>query len=111
MRATIVELLELPRRLIHDQVVIEICGHAGFFSPNDPECHVCQSRLECELLFHNEDFALLADKPVEVLLELLESSRIYIDAFVSRAGHDGRTCACDLCSWLKQARHIQARHG
>ena len=108
MCSMIIELLDLPRRLIRDQVAIETCQHAGFFSPRDPGCRVCETRLECEWLFHNDEFAALSEKPVDALLDALESSVHYVDACITFAHHDRRTCACELCSWLEQAKKAQA---
>lgn len=108
MRDTIIKLLELPRRVIRGEIAIEDCGHAGFYSPADSACRVCETRMECEWLFRNDEFAALSEKPLDTVMDAFDSAVLYVDAFVARAGHEATECGCELCSWIRQAQDLQA---
>ena len=108
MRAAIIEQLDLPRRLVRDQLVIETCSHAGFFSPEDSECRVCETRMECEWLSHNDELLGLSSMSTVALVEALETSVLYVDACITRNRHERTTCACELCRWLEQAEQLVA---
>lgn len=106
MKSEIIEALAFPREMIRGNVPFETCEHAGNFASRDPQCGVCESRLECEWLYHNDEFSGLTEKPLEALIEALQSAILYVDACVSRAGHKPATCHCNACGWLNQARDL-----
>ena len=106
MKNEIIEMMAFPRDLIRGNVPFETCGHAGHYARRDPECRVCESRLECEWLYHNDEFAALEQKSLESLLEALQSALLYVDACVYRAGHDPKHCSCNACTWLTRAQAV-----
>lgn len=106
MKTQIIEMLEFPRQIVRGNVPLETCEHAGNFSPRDPECKICETRLECEWLYHNDESVALVEKSLDALLEALGLAMLYVDACVTRAGHDARVCPCRACGWLKQAQRL-----
>lgn len=52
MKTEIIKMLELPRKIVRGNVPLETCEHAGNFSSSAPECRICETRLECEWLYH-----------------------------------------------------------
>ena len=106
MKTEIIAMLEFPRQIIRGHVPLETCEHAGNFSSSDTGCLVCETRLECEWLYYNDESAALTEKPLDVAADALGSAVLYVDACVTRAGHDGRVCHCAACNWLRRARRL-----
>ena len=106
MKTEIIAMLEFPRQIIRDHIPLETCEHAGNFSSNDLGCLVCERRLECEWLYRNDESAALTEKPLAVVVETLASAVLYVDACVTRAGHNARACHCQACDWLRRARWL-----
>lgn len=109
MKAELIELLQVPRSLIGSQVATETCERDGFLLPGDPVCAVCETRVECEWLFCNDELAALDAKPRDDLVRALDEALLYVDACVTRNGHDRRTCTCELCEWIERARTVIAK--
>ena len=112
MKTEIIAMLAFPRKLMGGNIPLETCEHAGNFSSSDTGCLVCETRLECEWLYCNDEAAAITEKPLNVVTDALASAVLYVDACVTRAGHDARTCHCQACDWLKRARrlHQSAEH-
>lgn len=104
MKSDVIDLLEFPRRLLQDSVLIEDCPHAGNFAPADPACRVCETRAECEWLHHNDACAALGSKPIDAAIDALGVAMLYVDARVTHARHRRRGCKCEVCAWLRKAR-------
>ncbi len=107
MKTEIIVMLEFPRRMIQGNIPLETCEHAGNFSPSDPGCLVCETRLECEWLYTNDESVALTEKPLDVVVDALRLAVLYVDACVTRASHNVRACHCEACDWLKRARRLQ----
>lgn len=105
MKNEIIDMLEFPRQIIRGQIPLETCAHAGNFSSGDSGCLVCETRMECEWLYHSDESTALAQKPLDAVVDALSLAVLYVDACVTRAGH-GRGCHCEACDWLKQARRL-----
>ena len=112
MKTEIIAMLTFPRKMIGGHIPLETCEHAGNFSESDAGCLVCETRLECEWLYSNDESAALTEKPLAVVADALASAVLYVDACVARAGHNARTCHCQACDWLRRARqlHETAEH-
>jgi len=106
MKSEIIDMLEFPRQIVRGNVPLETCGHAGNFSSSAPECQICETRLECEWLYHNDESVALAEKPLDAVIEALGMAVLYVDACVTRASHHPRTCHCEACDWLRRARRL-----
>jgi len=106
MKYEIIDMLEFPRQVVRGHVPLETCGHAGNFSSSAPGCQICETRLECEWLYHNDESVALAEKPFDAVVEALGLAVLYVDACVTRAGHKARGCRCEACDWLKGARDL-----
>ena len=108
MKTAIISMFELPRKLHRGHLDLEDCEHAGNFSSEAVDCAVCDCRVECEWLYHNDEFTALVEKPVGDLLLALDAAVLYVDACVARADHDLEACRCDACTWLERARVLLA---
>jgi len=106
MKTEIIKMLEFPTKVVQGHIPFETCEHAGNFSPKDKGCLICDARIECEWLYHNDASTALGEKPLDVILEALGSALLYVDACVTRAGHDVETCRCDACEWLRRAQRL-----
>jgi hypothetical protein len=111
MKTTIIEMLEFPRQVIRGHIEFETCGHAGNFSSSDPACLVCETRMECEWLYHNDEFVALTEKPLDAVVDAFGLALLYVDACLTRAEHDVGSCRCEACDWLRRARQIYAAAG
>jgi hypothetical protein len=106
MKSEIIEMLDFPRKIVQGHVPFETCAHAGNFAPHDEGCLVCEARVECEWLYHNDESVALTEKSLDVIVDALGSAILYVDACVTRAGHNPRTCSCNACDWLGQAQRL-----
>ena len=106
MKNEIIGMLEFPRRIMRGQIPLEECAHAGNFSSGDTGCLVCETRMECEWLYHGDESVALAEKPLDAVVDALGSAVLYVDACVTRAGHGMRICQCEACDWLRRARRL-----
>jgi hypothetical protein len=46
-----------------------------------------------------------------VLIESLEFAEAYVDAIITRGGHDRRACHCESCKWLRRIRRLSRKIG
>ena len=106
MKTEIIKMLKFPRKIIRGSVPLETCEHAGNFSSSAPDCRICETRLECEWLYHNDESVALAEKPLDALVEAFGLAVLYVDACVTRAGHNARVCHCEACDWLRRAQRL-----
>lgn len=106
MKTEIIDMLDFPRQIVRGHVPLETCEHAGNFSPTDHGCRVCEARLECEWLYCNDESAALTEKPLNVVVDALGTAVLYVDACITRAGHNAHACHCEACDWLKRARRL-----
>lgn len=108
MKDRIFKVLEFPRQVVREGVDLDRCTHAGNFSPQDPVCAECASRLECSWLYHNDEFSALTSKTIVELAEALDFALMYIEAYSFRAGHRPKKhCPCEVCAWIKHARELR----
>ena len=103
MRDQIIELLDFPRRLARDNMELQHCPHAGNYLEGDPRCQACHSFLECEWLYHSDEFSALGERPLAEVVEALNVACMYVDAQVTLSGHQRDRCACDSCRWVQRA--------
>ena len=108
MKDAILGLLELPRRIARSGVAIETCPHGGNFVPGERRCQLCHNRMECEWLYHTDEFSALKERPAEYLVDALRFAAAYVDAHVTATGHRRQRCGCDVCSWLRDANGLLA---
>jgi hypothetical protein len=102
----ILEVLAYPRRLTQGSIPLESCTHAGHYAPRQPDCVRCEHAPECEWLAGHDEHVDLRLKPVDALTEALELSFAYVDARVTRDGHDPLRCRCTACRWLAEAEQL-----
>lgn len=65
MKTEILKMLEFPRRLARGNLELEHCRHAGNYAVGDPQCVICQSQLECEWLYHSDEFSALQERELD----------------------------------------------
>ena len=105
-RADILQLLQLPRKLLRGQLELEECKHQGDYDAADRGCVDCDYAFECEWLYRNDEFSTPMDISYGEIVTALGYSVLYVDAYVTRAKHGRRTCPCEICTWLKRARKL-----
>jgi hypothetical protein len=102
----ILAALRFPRQVAEGSIELQDCPHDGSFDPQDPQCLGCRFGGECEWLLHHDRYVDLVNKPLPDLVEALEFGIGYVDALVTRWGHNQHTCQCDACVWLRDARRL-----
>jgi hypothetical protein len=103
------EALVFPRFLVRGSIELHRCPHNANFAEADTTCHLCDFGPECQWLVHNDEFAALASKSLEELVDALEFALGYVDVQISHWGHNRRHCHCDACTWLRRAKHLHSR--
>ena len=106
MRRRIIEALTYPRMLLMSNLDIDECPQNGYFNPEHASCQCCDQGEECHWLNCNDEFTVLATKPMKMLYESLIFSIDYVDAQSGRANHNVRRCACESCDWVRKARRL-----
>lgn len=106
MRRRIIEALTYPRMLVLANLEGKECPQNLYFNPAHAACWQCDQAEECNWLNCNDEFSVLARKPVATLYESLLFSIDYVDAQCSFANHNVRRCACDSCHWVRTARRL-----
>jgi hypothetical protein len=102
LKARIIDLLSESRMLVQGQIELHSCIHSGYYSNTHKACQLCEYGYECRWLYQNDEFTTLEHKTTEVLIESLEFADAYVDAIITRCGHDRRRCQCETCSWLRR---------
>lgn len=110
MRRRIIEALTYPRMLMMSRMDLQDCPMNLYFSADQHICRICEQGVECSWLNSNDEFSVLAEQPIEILFEAFIFSIDFVDAHISRDGHNFRHCACETCSWAKDARHLVRRY-
>jgi hypothetical protein len=111
MKHPVIDLLAFPRRLMAGTLALDTCPHAGHFVSSGPSCDVCEVRLEREWLHDHDACSTLAGRPLADALGALRSASLYVDACVTRAGHDRARCRCAARAWLREAHALLVRAG
>ena len=110
MRRRIIEALTYPRILLLANLEVEECPQNRYFNPAHRACQRCEQEKECHWLNCNDEFSVLAQMPMEMLLESLSFCIDYVDAQNTRAYHDVRRCACESCHWVRKARRLACEY-
>ena len=106
MKPRILSLLEFPRALARGNLPLEQCAHGGNFAPADSQCRECHARMECEWLFHNDEFSALAHQPLENVVEALQIATGYVESRAVLSNHDPDLCDCPACTWCREANRL-----
>jgi hypothetical protein len=106
MRRRIIEQLTYPRMLLLANLDTEECPQNRYFNSAHNACQHCEQGEECHWLNCNDEFSVLAQVPMETLLESLSFCIDYVDAESTRAYHNVRRCACESCTWVRKARRL-----
>lgn len=106
MRRRIIEALTYPRILLLANLDLEECPQNRYFNPAHRACQHCEQGEECHWLNSNDEFSVLAEKPMEGLFESLLFCIDYVDAQNTHANHNVRRCACESCFWVRKARGL-----
>ncbi len=110
MRRRIIEALTYPRMLMMSRMDVSDCPMNRYFNADHPLCQTCRQDQECRWLNSNDEFSVLAEQPMEALFETFLFSIDYVEAHVSREKHNFRRCACDTCTWMRDARHLALQY-
>lgn len=110
MRRQIIEALTYPRMLMISRMDLEDCPMHRYFSADQQVCQTCNQGAECNWLNSNEEFSVLIEQPIEALFEAFVFSIDYVDAHISRDGHNFKHCTCETCTWAKDASYLVRRY-
>ena len=110
MRRLIIEALTYPRIMLLANLEADDCPQNRYFNPGHPRCQLCHQGEECHWLNCNDEFSVLAKKPIDKLHDALLFSIDYVDAQCSDQGHNVRRCACESCEWIRHARQISNQY-
>ncbi len=111
MKEAVLDMLELPRRIARSGIVLETCRHGGHFAEGAPECMLCRTRMECEWLYHADEYSALRERPLADVLDALRFAAAYVDAHVTLTRHRRGGCGCEVCRWLADANGMLDRTG
>lgn len=111
MREKIIKALTESRALVRGQIELHSCIHAGHYWDGNRSCRLCEYDFECKWLYQNDEFVALAHKTTAALIESLEFAEAYVDAIITRGGHDRRACRCESCKWLRRIRRLSREIG
>jgi len=106
MRQRFIEALTYPRMLMISLMDFNECPMNRYFNPGHESCQICEQGDECHWLNSNDEFSVLAEQPMDALVGAFVFSTDYVDAYISRQNHNPRRCACETCSWLRDAWHL-----
>jgi len=106
MRRRIIEVLAYPRQVAKANIDLSSCPHSGFFKAMDSRCEQCSKSYECDWLNSTDAFNDLGAKPMEFLYRALTFGIDYVDGQTAHQYHDGETCECDSCNWIRNARGL-----
>ena len=106
MRRTIIESLTYPRMVMLSQMDAENCPLHLYFDPAYPICRSCEHSGECQWLTDHDEFQALTEKPIQYLYEAMLFSIDYVESHSSLDRHNIRRCACESCTWLRDAKYL-----
>jgi hypothetical protein len=106
LRQRIIEALTYPRMLMTGHLGEQDCPLNLYFDDEHESCRYCDNGEQCHWLNRNDEFSMLARKPMDALIRTFEFSVDYVDAHVTQNHHNARRCACESCTWLRDARHL-----
>lgn len=104
MQEQLIQLLEIPRKLVHGELELEDCPHAGQFDQFDHQCVDCPQGPECQWMCNNDEFAALQQHSTSDLLQALGFALVYVYGAVIKWDHEPDSCTCVLCQWHRQAK-------
>lgn len=102
-------LLDYPRWIIEREVDFSHCRYGGRFEPSDDRCTSCHFGAACRWLNLRQP-APTASDPLPELMHALDTAVAYLRSpDREHATHD-RHCACDTCTWLRDAKSFLRQH-
>lgn len=110
MKDKLLELCELPQRLLLDEINNRDCIHDANFDLSDSECWGCDVGEECLSLLkvlQNQGLEDLENLSIERLTESIKVAKQYIDNKIQEQRHDIKTCSCELCTWRREVDLVQ----
>lgn len=105
-KAQLADLLAYPRRKMRDNMDVRFCPHAVFYNPVDERCIYCHQDMECKWLNRNDELVSPEEKSIEALRRELVKAMDYVEAQLTAAHLNRRSCGCDNCVWLNQVRRL-----
>ena len=106
MRRRIIEAITYPRMVLLESLDGDECPQNRYFNATHRACQFCEQGEECRWLNGNDEFSVLAEKPMDELFASLQFCIDFVDARCSRSGHNVARCPCESCSWVRQARRL-----
>ena len=101
-----IEALTYPRMVLLANLESEACPQNRMFNASHESCQACEQGTDCQWLNINDEFSVLAQKPMDSLYESLEFCIDYMEAACSRSHHNVLRCVCESCDWVRTARRL-----
>lgn len=106
MRRRIIEAITYPRMVLQDSLDAEECPLNFYFNATHRACRYCERAEECRWLNGNDEFSILAKKPMDELFDSLIFCIEVLDAQCTLENHNVSHCTCDSCGWVRRARRL-----
>ena len=105
-----IEALTYPRMVLMANLEGEACPQNRMFNASHESCQACEQGKDCQWLNMNDEFSVLAQKPMDSLYESLEFCIDYMEAACSRSHHNVLRCACESCDWVRATRRLATEY-
>jgi len=106
MRRRLLEALTYPRLFVLENIGDQDCPYDSLFNSSCERCRDCHLRQQCHWLSCLNDFADFASKPAHTMHASLLFCIDLIEAHNQRMQHNSAVCACESCSWTREARQL-----
>lgn len=106
MRRQMIAALDFPRDLILNLVEEHDCPRGQLFEPGNALCIECQLNRQCHWVTILNDYSDFTGKPAYTINASLRYGVQLVEEFSGGQQHEIMTCACEACSWLRDARAL-----
>lgn len=111
MKRIIIESLTYPRMMMLSHMDAERCPLHLRFDPGYEKCRGCERLRECQWLTDHNEFQALSEKPVQYLYDAMLFCIDFVESRSTLDGHNIGRCACEGCSWIRDARYLSHQVG
>jgi hypothetical protein len=106
MRQRMLEAISYPRSCVLKNIDHKDCPHDGLFESSSKRCQGCDLGKECHWLSCLDKLSDLDSKPTHAIHASLVFGLSLIEAENEHIQHDSESCACDSCTWARDAQQL-----
>lgn len=106
MRRELIEALSYPRLLVRHIIDARDCPHDSLFDATSERCGHCDINSECHWVNCLNEFENFEGKPAYTINASLRYGIKLVEALHSDLRHDETTCACEPCTWVRNAHRL-----